>query len=287
MKKHILNLFFATVLIISPALFSHAASTNLETIKSCETTRDSSFKDGEKLEYKVFYNWKFTWLAAGLVEFAVKNGTWNGEPVLHTSAIGKTIKAYEWFYKVHDKYDSYINPETYKPVHFLRDVNEGGYTINCQYNFDHPKGEVYVDHRKTQGKVRQEDETMSIDNCTYDMLSSIYFTRNIDYDQYQVGDVITIDVFMDGKLQEIHILYGGTETIKTKLGRFECIKIHPTLHESYLFEGGKKMTVWATNDDNRLPILVEAPLRVGSVKAMLLDYDNLAYEMTAQRGKKK
>lgn len=293
MKNRKLKYFSAgLLLLIIPVMFNSVSlnsavkSRFVETYKSCETTGTSSFKGGEHLNYKVYYNWKFTWLAAGVVDFTVDDASWNNEPVLHTSATGRTLRAYEWFYKVNDVYDSYIHPETFKPVHFVRDVNEGGYTIECDYDFDHTKGEVFVNHRKTKGKIKQENEAVSIDDCTYDMLSAIYLTRNIDYNQYAVNDVITIDVFMDGKIQEIHMQFGGIETIKTKLGRFECVKIHPTLHESYLFEGGKKMTVWATNDANRMPIMVEAPLRVGSIKAMLTDYANISFDLTAQVKKK-
>jgi len=286
MKKYILNTSVIAFFIIAPILLSSAIESNFASPQDCELNNVSSFQGGEKLEYKVYYNWKFTWLAAGLVEFAVKDGYWNDEPVLHTTATGKTLKAYEWFYKVRDKYESYLNPETYKPVHFVRDVDEGGYTINCAYDFDHLSEEVFVDYRKKKGEIRQEKETLNINQCTHDMLSAIYFTRNVNYADYEVGDVITIDVFMDGEMEKIHIQYAGTETIKTKLGKFECIKIHPSLHESYLFEGGKKMTVWATNDSNQVPILVEAPLRVGSVKAMLFNHENLSYELTAKVGRK-
>lgn len=286
MKKHTLKTSVVLLLLIFPILVTSAIKINsFQTYDDC-STNVSSFQGGELLKYKVYYNWKFTWIAAGLVEFAVKDSYWNNEPALHTKATGKTLKAYEWFYKVHDEYESFLNPETFKPVHFIRNVDEGGFTINCDYDFDHENGEVYVNYRKNKGEIRQENESIAIDNCTYDMLSAIYFTRNIDYAQYNVGDVITVEVFMDGKLQEIHIQYGGIEMIKTKLGRFECVMIHPTLQESYLFEGGKKMTVYATNDANRVPVMIEAPLRVGSVKAMLTDHENLSYALTAQKTKK-
>lgn len=250
--------------------------------ENCVPTTQS-YQPGEHLEYKVYYNWKFTWLTAGTVTFEVLNNFWNGMEVWHTRAIGKTLRAYEWFYKVYDQYESYLDPFTNKPVRFIRNVNEGGYTMNNHYTFDHDQQEVYLDYLKTQGETKRQNETLPINACTHDMLSAIYQTRNIDYSQYVAGDIISIEVFMDGRIQEIHIQYSGIETIKTKLGKFEALKLHPTLHESYLFEGGKKMTIWATNDANKIPLLIEAPLKVGFVKAILNNYDQLAYDLTSKQ----
>ena len=43
-----------------------------------------------------------------------------------------------------------------------------------------------------------------------------------------------------------------------------------------------KMTVWVSDDQNRIPILIESPVSVGSVKMVLKEYWGLKYDFTAK-----
>ncbi|MEL6274855.1 MAG: DUF3108 domain-containing protein, partial [Bacteroidota bacterium] len=63
-------------------------------------TENAVFQDGEKIVYKLFYNWNFVWLAAGEVTFSVHDT--GGE--FHVAVRGRTYSSYEWFYKVRDNY---------------------------------------------------------------------------------------------------------------------------------------------------------------------------------------
>jgi hypothetical protein len=48
-----------------------------------------------------------------------------------------------------------------------------------------------------------------------------------------------------------------------------------------LFEGGERMTVWVTDDLNKVPVRIESPIVVGTVKVDLMGYKNLRYPLTA------
>jgi len=241
-----------------------------------------SFQVGEKLEYKVFYNWKSVWMGAAKAKFEVRETTLNGQPVLHTYAEGKTLKRYNWFFRVDDLYQSYLHPQTYQPVHFIRDISEGNYTKELEYVFDHDNGNVWIDYIIRKGKLRRKDETHKIDNCTFDLLSIVYHTRNLDYDEIAVNDSIPLNLFMDGKMYQVGLRYLGKDTLETEHGTFRCIKIEPILIDGYIFDADEQMVIWATDDDNKIPLLIESPLRVGSVKAYLKSYENLMYEMEAR-----
>jgi hypothetical protein len=75
----------------------------------------------------------------------------------------------------------------------------------------------------------------------------------------------------------------GRETIKTKYGKFNAIKLKPLLLKGSIFDGGEKMTIWVTDDANHIPVRVESPIIVGSVKIDLMHYENLKYPITALR----
>src|SRR5450432_2357439 len=60
----------------------------------------------------------------------------------------------------------------------------------------------------------------------------------------------------------------------TSFGKFHAIKIKPFLIKGTMFEAGEKMTVWVTDDPNHIPIRIQASIRIGNVKADLVEYQN-------------
>jgi hypothetical protein len=77
----------------------------------------------------------------------------------------------------------------------------------------------------------------------------------------------------------MYVRYLGKETIKTRYGKFRTIKFKPLLINGTLFEGGEKMTVWVTDDENHVPVRIESPITVGSVMADMITYRNLRYPL--------
>ncbi len=234
------------------------------------STKNTSFKDGEKLTFKVFYNLNFVWINAGNAYFTTVQEDLNGHKVYHITGDGKTAKSYEWVYKVNDKYETYIDKETMLPQKFVRNVNEGGFKINQDVIFDHKKG-----------KATSNKKVYDIPKCTQDVLSTIYFARNINYDKYQPGDKIPFSMFLDDKVYNLYIKYQGKEKIKTKMGTFNSIKIVPLLIEGTIFSGGEKMTVWVSDDSNHVPLRINSPILVGSIKVDLIGYSKLRNPFTS------
>ena len=226
--------------------------------------RNTSFKDGEKLIFRVYYNMGFVWINAGNVNFNTNLEDLKGHKVYHITGDGKTAKSYELFYKVKDKYETYIDKETMLPLKFVRHVNEGGFKIEQEVTMNHSKGEA-ISNKKVY----------PIPKCTQDVLSAIYYARNIDYNKHKPGDRIPFTMFLDDKVYSLYIKYVGKEEITTKMGTYNAIKIVPLLIEGTIFKGGEKMTVWVTDDENHLPLRIDSPILVGSIKVDLVGYDNL------------
>jgi len=114
-----------------------------------------------------------------------------------------------------------------------------------------------------------------------DVLSSIFYARNIDYSKYQPGAKIPFSMFLDDQVYNLYIRYLGKERIKTKHGTFSTIKISPLLIEGTIFKGGEKMTVWVSDDENHVPVRVDSPILVGSIKVDLTGYQNLRHPFTS------
>ena len=241
---------------------------------------NNSFQHGETITYKLYYNWNFVWLAAGEVTFRVREK----EDQYHLSAHGSTYKSYEWFYKVRDKYDTYVDKNTLLPVISIRDVHEGKYRLYDKVTFDQARAKAYSMRGKS--KETAEMAEYSIENCMHDVLSIIYYTRNIEFGAYQSGEKIPVKIFMDKEVWPLRVEYQGKEeNVKVKgLGRFNTIRFSPEVISGYVFgEGGAAMNVWVSDDKNKIPLIIESPVSVGSVKAVLKEYNGLRYDLAAER----
>lgn len=232
--------------------------------------KNRSFRHGEKAVYKVFYNMGMIWAGAGFATFTTALTTYDGKPVYHVKGVGKTLQSYEWFYKVNDVYESFIDTASLMPLKFLRDVNEGGFKFKNNVSFNHERRQAI----STNG-------VFDVPECVQDVLSTIYYARNIDYNKYNKGDKIPFNMFLDDEVFSLYIRYVGKETIKTKYGTFKTIKIAPLLIEGTMFKGGEKMMVWVTDDENHIPVRVDSPILIGSIKVDLMEFQNLRHPMTA------
>lgn len=236
--------------------------------------KNTSFQNGEHVYYKVYYNLSMIWVSAGEANFYVNEQSYNGHDAYHIIGEGRTIHSYEWFYKVRDKYETYLDAQTMLPLKFLRDVNEGGTKILNDVTFNHDRGQAI----STNG-------VYSIPRCTQDILSAIYYARNIDYNKHKPGDKIPFNLFLDDKLYPLYIKYIGKEQVKTKFGTFNAIELSPLLIEGTIFSGGDKMRIWVSDDANHIPLRVESPILIGSIKVDLMGYENLRSPFTSMVSK--
>jgi hypothetical protein len=251
------------------------AKTNAQCFES-----NFSFQENEVLHYQVYYNLGFIWLNAGFVEFRVKPGNYIGHQVYHLDSYGSSHESYDWIFKVRDRYQSYLDKETLKPLWFLRENAEGGYEVNNRYIFDQYHHMVYSFTENSDQPFKQD--TLRIPACTFDVLSVVYYCRNLDFSKLAPGDSLPITCILDAELFNLYVRYLGKENIETRAGEtYRCIKFSALLVEGTIFKGGEDLYVWVTDDLNRVPVLVEAKILIGSVKAYLESMEGLKNPVTS------
>lgn len=237
--------------------------------------RNYAFQSGEQISFTVFYNLLGLYVNAGAATFSVNSEKLNNLPVYHLIGAGNSNSSYDWIYKVRDRYESFIDTANLQPIKFTRNVDEGGYKINENVSFN-----------RQANTATSEKGTIKVPNCIQDVLSAIYYARNIDFEKYKPDDKIPFTMFLDNEVYNLYIKFLGRETIKTRFGNFNAIKFKPLLVKGTLFEGGEKMTVWVSDDANHVPLRIESPIVVGSIKVDMMGYKNLRHPFSSLLSKK-
>ncbi len=232
--------------------------------------KNTSFQAGESVTMRVFYNAAGIYIGAGDATFTTTLERFNGKTAYHCVGDGKTFSFFDNFFKVRDRYESYIDTATMLPMKFIRNVDEGGYKIYNNVTFNH-----------TANTAVSTNGIFKTTSCIQDVVSAIYYARNINFDKYKVGDKIPFDMFLDDEVYHLYIRYLGKEKIKTRYGKFNAIKFKPLLIKGTIFQGGEKMNAWVSDDPNHLLLRVESPITVGTIKIDMFGYKNLRYPLTS------
>jgi hypothetical protein len=225
------------------------------------------FKSGEWLRYKMSYS---GFLRAGTAILEIKEKEYNGKKVFYTKGSGWTSGPVKWFFEVDDLYESYFDKETIKPYLFKRKIDEGGYKKHRITSFNYDSKKAYI-----QDFTLQTDTSVAFSNVQ-DMMSSFYFLRSTDTKDLKIGDEIKLDMFMDSQVYPFKLRFLGREVLKTKFGKVNSLIFRPLVQSGRIFKAQESVTIWITDDANKIPIKMMASLAVGSLRAELEEYRGLA-----------
>lgn len=232
---------------------------------------NTAWQQGEVLRFKAWYNMSALWVGAGEASFTIGNGVVGSRPAYHFVGEGRTLRSYEWFFKVRDRYESFVDAETLRPLRFVRQVNEGSIHFTEVVAFD-----------VANGRATSPKQVTRLPPCFQDVISTLYYARNIDFASYTPGSRIPIKMYLEDKIYDFYVKYLGKERIKTRYGTFNALKLAPLLIEGNVFkEGGEKMTLWISDDANRLPLRINSPVILGSVKVDLMGFEGLRNPLTS------
>lgn len=231
--------------------------------------KNDAFTFGEELVYKVRYS-LYVNIPVGEVKFKIKDepGEFLGEKCYNIVSKGRTYGFYDPFFKVRDHYETYLSVENELPLFFIRIINEGSFHFQDHYVFFH-------DRKKARNR---EGEHFKIPPGTQDVLSVLYYTRTFDFKNAKIGDSLMLHTFIDDTAYYVGLRYLGKEMIRTKFGEFRCLKIKPILVVDRIFESEDDMTLWVSDDENKIPLRIESGISVGKVRADLVEFEGLRHE---------
>ena len=224
---------------------------------------NNNFIPGEKLEYQIY----FGPLNAGIVNSFIEQDTMRGKEVYYAEAIAKTTGLADRLYKIRDMYGGYFDPSTLLPVKSIRDIREGNYRKFEVVEYYHDSLKVYS----------SESGEHDIPANIRDMVSVFFYVRQMNFDTMKYDNIIDVNTWFDDELFPFDIRFRGRETIKTRSGTYNCIKLVPYVESGRIFRKEDDMTLWFSDDANRVPIRGKFDLIVGSIKCDLIKFEGLKY----------
>ncbi len=239
---------------------------------SFDTQKTPAFDVGEWFKFRIHYGF----VTAGYATLEVKEATRNNKKVFHAIGKGFTTGVSKMFFKVEDNYESYFDKVTGKPYQYVRKIDEGGYTKDQEGFFNQDRNTILVKDYKNK-----TEKTFNTPENIQDIVSTFYYLRNHpNVDRLKVGESIAIDMFFDDETTKFKLKYIGKEDLDTKFGTVPCMIFRPYVQAGRVFKEEESLTVWISDDDNKLPIRIKASLAVGSIKADLEAFKGLNNSFT-------
>jgi hypothetical protein len=234
---------------------------------SFDSQKPDAYDSGEWFKFRIHYGF----INAGYATLEVKEAIKNNKKIYHAIGKGYTVGMSRFFFKVDDNYESYFDKVTNKPFQYVRKIDEGGYTKNQEGFFNQEKNKVLVKDYKNK-----TEKTFSVTENVQDIVSTFYFLRNHpNIDKLKVGESIVVDMFFDDEVYKFKLKFIGKEDLKTKFGTARTMIFRPIVQSGRVFKEEESLTVWISDDENKIPLRIKASLAVGSIKADLDSFKGL------------
>ena len=229
---------------------------------------DPVFKVGEQLSYRL----KYGFFTAAEADLKVENTDikYNGHPAYHIVVEGKTAGSFDVFYKVRNRYESYVDQKTLLPYYYAENRHEGSWNHSDKVTFNHETD-----------KITANKGTYPYIGKVFDFVSAYYFARTIDISKMHIGDKFELKYFLDDGINSLGITYVGKEKVTCSMGTFNCLKFNPTILPGRIFKKNSKLYLWITDDNNRIPVKAQVEVILGSITMDLTGAKGLEYPLNA------
>lgn len=241
-----------------------------------------AYQAGEHLKFTVHYSWGVINSDVGVATVDLDTLRINGEKVFHCAVYGKTVSWYDLLFKVREDFQAWFSADGIVPLKFTRNTREGRYRAKNTYTYmwDMPEPLIAADVFTSSSGQRYVQ--LPLDHCTYDLPALFFMARNMDFDAVAPGVRYPMTFAIDDDVYNVYFILLGRETRKIKgLGTVKTIKFAAKLLAGEVFTGEEDMIIWISDDDNRIPLMFEAPILVGTASGRLAEYSGLKHPFTA------
>jgi Protein of unknown function (DUF3108) len=148
------------------------------------------------------------------------------------------------FFRVHDRYDSWIDVETLSSLRHRQHVSEGRYKRNTTYEIFPERAEFQKDDEPVQPSVSNP-----LDDGSF-----IYAVRAAGI---RVGETRRDDRYFRPDRNPVVLTGLREDTVSVGAGTFATTVVRPTIKTGGIFSENGEAQVWFSNDERRLPVQVK------------------------------
>ena len=261
--KHIILIL---ALILMTALSIQAQDTT-KTI-NFRNIPNNAFKAGEKLDFDINYGFINAGTATMYVEPNTSN--LNGRDCYLVKLNITSSPSFEFIYKFNELYKSYLDKQGLFPWMTEQDKTEGKDYKYMKTEFVQDNQTAIITERNANSEEKKKE--VKIDLYTLDEIGAFYYARTLDMSGRQPGEVTILSYLAKDEVKELKIKYLGKENVETAAGNFRCVILQPMLKESSLASKVDDVTVWITDDENKIPVKIQMKIIIGAVKIELKSY---------------
>ena len=241
-----------------------------ETAEPIRHWPNPSFKAGETIRYKVHYG--VLNAAEATVETSGNLDRVADRPCYKATVSGRTTGSFDFFLHVKDKWQSYIDTASILPLRSSRNIEEGTYRKIEVVDFDQSRDVVNVLQTHQKEPIRY---TFKVPDNVQELVSGFYYLRTLNYEHMKPGEVIHMGGFFDESTFNLEVTFKGREVVETKAGPIHVLKLVPKVPKNRIFRGEESIKVYLSDDQNKIPVLFQAEMFVGSVKVDMYKYEGL------------
>lgn len=241
------------------------------------------YHPGEVLQYRVSYKARmFPNTEVGAVEVKTVETDLEGRRLYLVEGIGRTLPTYRWFYNMEDVYRIWIDPDDLRTQLFASDIREGDYTFESRFVYVWADSVVHTRWRSRQRPFAEKHMTLTDESM--DAVSLFFNLRSARAEDFVAGESRSLQMVLQDTIRHLDYSFLGRENKKIRnIGKFKTLKFNCQLgtSEGYSFTDGTVFTIWISDDENKIPLYIESPVRVGSINAYISGYKNLKYPLTS------
>lgn len=225
---------------------------------------NNAFKVGEVMKLKAYYYFGLIWFEIGEATFSVSDENGNYKFTVRA----KNHSRWDWLYKLNTLHEASCT-KSMQPIYMRSKTEDNGVVSEDEMLY---QGDIIT--RKDKGTLHPYgwDTTYTRQADSYDIINSVYVARNVDLNINDGKNIPFYPLFGD----KVVVVYGSVlekEKIKThNKVQYDCLKCIATVGAGTIFEPDEPVYVYVTDDNRKVPVLVVAKLRIGTVKVYLDDY---------------
>ncbi len=210
------------------------------------------FRLGEKLTYRISWS---NFIEAGTAELTVGQGDSLVANSYRFQLKATSTVAISNIYFFKDEFVSLFDAAYGAPTRFEKNFVEKKRSVKEIVTFDQ------MNRTATVVDSKRQTQRVIIEVGTQDPLSALYCIRGLGL---RPGLQVILPVHDGGKNFQLEIKVVGSDLISTTLGSFETHRVEVGLKRDGSLLTDKKITVWFTNDANKVPVLASVALSFGA-----------------------